>query len=236
MLYVFKWYGLLRQSVYPASGYTFTTESSIRRLYCSRTNPETLNYLAHIFLSGDDESLLLGNFIADAVKGKQLELYPAGVARGIRLHRLIDAYTDTHPVVSESKARLRPHFRKYAPVVADLYFDHFLARRFPEFSNEPLAAYTARVYTLINAHLPHLPTRVQYFFPYMMRQNWLLSYAEVSGIAQALNGLSHRTSFVSGMERAGEELLQNYTLYDADFSLFFPELMAYVEEMLPELP
>ncbi|MBF8962477.1 DUF479 domain-containing protein [Pontibacter sp. FD36] len=194
-----------------------------------------MNYLAHIFLSGDDEELLLGNFIADAVKGKQLELYPAGIARGIKLHRLIDTYTDTHPVVSETKARLRPHFRKYAPVVADLYFDHFLASRFDEFSNESLEPYTTRIYTLINQHLPNLPERVQYFFPYMMRQNWLLSYAEVSGIAQALGGLSRRTSFESGMERAGEELLENYILYGEDFSLFFPELIAYVEEVLPEL-
>lgn len=194
-----------------------------------------MNYLAHIFLSGDDEELLLGNFIADAVKGKQLEQYPAGIARGIRLHRLIDTYTDTHPVVSETKARLRPRFRKYAPVVADLYFDHFLASRFEEFSSESLEAYTSRVYTLINRHLPHLPERVQYFFPYMMRQNWLLSYAEVSGIAQALGGLSRRASFESGMERAGEELLENYALYGADFHLFFPDLIAYVEEVLPEL-
>lgn len=194
-----------------------------------------MNYLAHVFLSGNDEALLLGNFIADAVKGKQLELYPSDVARGIRLHRLIDAYTDTHPVVSETKARLRPHFRKYAPVVADLYFDHFLASRFNEFSTEPLEAYTSRVYTLINRHLASLPERVQHFFPYMMRQNWLLSYAEVTGIAQALGGLSRRTSFDSGMERAGEELLENYTLYDTDFTLFFPELIAYVGEVLPEL-
>jgi acyl carrier protein phosphodiesterase len=194
-----------------------------------------LNYLAHIFLSGDDEALLIGNFIADAVKGKQLELYPEGIARGIRLHRLIDSFTDTHPVVRETKARLRPHFRKYAPVVADLYFDHFLASRFEEFASEPLKPYTSRVYTLIDQHLPNLPERVQYFFPYMMRQNWLLSYAEVSGIAQALGGLSRRTSFESGMERAGEELLENYTLYDAEFSLFFPELIAYVEKVLPDL-
>ncbi|PKV75408.1 acyl carrier protein phosphodiesterase [Pontibacter ramchanderi] len=194
-----------------------------------------MNYLAHIFLSGDDEALLIGNFIADAVKGKQQDLYPEGIARGIKLHRLIDTYTDSHPVVNETKARLRPHFRKYAPVVADLYFDHFLANRFAEFSSEPLEAYTSRIYTLINQNLPNLPERVQYFFPYMMRQNWLVSYAQVSGIAQALGGLSRRTAFESGMERAGEELLQNYALYGQDFTLFFPELIAYVEEVLPEL-
>jgi acyl carrier protein phosphodiesterase len=194
-----------------------------------------LNYLAHVFLSGSDEQLLVGNFIADAVKGKQAALYPQGIARGIRLHRLIDSYTDTHPVVAETKARLRPRYRKYAPVVADLYFDHFLASRFEEYATESLESYTARVYTLINRHFELLPERVQHFFPYMMKQNWLLSYAQVTGIGQALGGLSRRTSFVSGMETAGEELLENYSLYNRDFSLFFPELKAYVEEVLQNL-
>ena len=194
-----------------------------------------MNYLAHVFLSGSDEQLLVGNFIADAVKGKQAALYPQGIARGIRLHRLIDSYTDTHPVVAETKARLRPRYRKYAPVVADLYFDHFLASRFEEYATESLESYTARVYTLINRHFELLPERVQHFFPYMMKQNWLLSYAQVTGIGQALGGLSRRTSFVSGMETAGEELLENYSLYNRDFSLFFPELKAYVEEVLQNL-
>ncbi|WP_018477856.1 acyl carrier protein phosphodiesterase [Pontibacter roseus] len=194
-----------------------------------------MNYLAHTFLSGDDEELLIGNFIADAVKGKQAARFAPGIARGIRLHRLIDTYTDTHPVVAQTKARLRPRYKKYAPVVADLYFDHFLARRFGEFSEEPLERYTARVYTLIDAHFELLPERVQYFFPYMMRQNWLLSYAEVAGIGQALGGLSRRTSFESGMETAGEELLENYSLYNEEFSAFFPELIAYVKQMIQEL-
>lgn len=194
-----------------------------------------MNYLAHTFLSGNDDELLIGNFIADAVKGKQAALYSPGIARGIRLHRLIDTYTDTHPVVAETKARLRPRYRKYAPVVADLYFDHFLASRFDEFSGEPLPQYTDRVYTLINKHFDELPERVQYFFPYMMKQNWLLSYAEVSGIGRALGGLSRRTSFESGMDTAGEELLENYSLYNREFSIFFPELMAYVEETILSL-
>jgi acyl carrier protein phosphodiesterase len=194
-----------------------------------------LNYLAHTFLSGNDDELLLGNFIADAVKGKQLLLYPAGIARGIKLHRLIDTYTDTHPVVSETKARLRPLYKKYAPVVADLYFDHFLASRFDEFSSESLQSFTARVYALINENLETLPERVQYFFPYMMRQDWLCSYAQVVGIGQALAGLSRRTAFESGMETAGEELQLNYSAYNEDFSLFFPELLAYVEEVKTQL-
>ncbi len=191
-----------------------------------------MNYLAHLYLSGNDEELLLGNFIADAVKGKKAALYSPGITRGIYLHRLIDAYTDTHPVVADSKIRLREKYKKYATVIVDLYYDHFLANQFERFADESLANYSQRAYSLINHHLPNLPERVQYFFPYMMEQNWLLEYAKIDGISRALTGLSRRTSFVSGMETAGEELALNYSLYQQEFDAFFPELELYVQECL----
>lgn len=194
-----------------------------------------MNFLAHLYLSGNDEELLLGNFIADAVKGKQAEVYAPGIAKGIKLHRLIDSYTDSHPVVAETKARLRPKYRKFAPVVADVYYDHFLAKQFEQFSLLPLAEYADEVYAFINKHFLLLPPKVQHFFPYMMRQNWLLSYAGLEGIAKALTGLSRRAAFESGMETAAEELQENYEFYAADFNAFFPDLIQYVKEVKPLL-
>ena len=194
-----------------------------------------MNYLAHVFLSGDNKELLLGNFIADAVKGKQMDLYAPGIIRGIRLHRLIDTYTDTHPIVSESKSRLRPVYKKYAPVIADLYYDHFLAKNFRNYSSIDLPVFTKDVYELIQQYYETLPDRVQHFFPYMMRQDWLNSYASIHGIGQALGGLSRRTTFESGMETAAEELLLNYEAYQQEFKAFFPELIAYVERVKEEL-
>ncbi|WP_162053910.1 acyl carrier protein phosphodiesterase [Pontibacter pamirensis] len=188
-----------------------------------------MNFLAHIYLSGEDEALLIGNFIADAVKGKQVDLYTPGIAKGIRLHRLIDHYTDTHPVVAETKARLRPKYRKFAPVIADMYYDHFLAANFENYAPKPLSAFAQEVYALIQQHYELLPPRVQHLFPYMQQHNWLLSYAQLEGIAQALTGMSRRAKFVSGMETAGEELQEHYTLYAAEFETFFPELVQFVE-------
>ncbi|WP_187260711.1 acyl carrier protein phosphodiesterase [Pontibacter beigongshangensis] len=194
-----------------------------------------MNYLAHIYLSGDEEELLIGNFIADAVKGKQVEQYQEGIARGIRLHRLIDSYTDTHPVVRQTKLRLRPHFRKYAPVVADVFYDHFLAKGFEQYADVSLPAFAKQVYRIIENRFLLLPPKVQYFFPYMMRQDWLASYAEVEGIRRALVGMSRRTAFTSGMELAGDELEANYGRYGADFDTFFPDLVHYVEQVKKEL-
>ncbi|NEM98836.1 acyl carrier protein phosphodiesterase [Pontibacter burrus] len=194
-----------------------------------------MNYLAHLYLSGNNEELMLGNFIADAVKGKQAANYSSGIARGIYLHRFIDSFTDTHPIVAETKARLREKYKKYAPVVADLFYDHFLATSFEQYANETLESYTDRTYSLINSYLPALPAKVQHFFPYMKEQNWLLGYAEIEGISRALTGLSRRTSFESNMETAGEELALNYSLYQQDFEAFFPELVIYVEGVKTEL-
>jgi len=188
-----------------------------------------LNYLAHSFLSGNDEELLVGNFIADSVRGSQLQLYPEKIAQGIILHRQIDTFTDSHPVVQQTKERLRPNYRKYAGVIADIYYDHFLAINFDQYSDLGLANYTQHVYNSVQRHHAILPERVLYFLPYMIEQDWLLNYANLEGIRRSLTGLSRRTAFVSNMETAADELRKNYHLYLHEFNIFFPDLMAYVK-------
>ncbi|MDX5345995.1 MAG: ACP phosphodiesterase [Hymenobacteraceae bacterium] len=189
-----------------------------------------MNFLAHIFLSGSDEGLLLGNFIADSVKGKQALQYPERVQQGILLHRQIDFFTDTHPVVAKSKDRLRPQYRKYAGVIADIFYDHFLAANFDHFSEIQLKNYVNQVYRLFEQNQQWFPERVKHFLPYMIGQNWLEAYAGLKGIDRALSGLSRRTTFESGMDVAVQELEQHYDLYQQEFQLFFPELQAFVEE------
>jgi len=191
-----------------------------------------LNYLAHSFLSGNDPELLVGNFIADSVRGSQLQLYPEKVVKGIILHRQIDTFTDTHPVVQQSKDRLRPTYRKYAGVITDVYYDHFLAVNFQHYANITLSEYAQNVYALIQSHASILPERVLYFLPYMVKQNWLLNYANLEGIGRSLTGLSRRTTFISHMETAVADLEEHYDLYFAEFKAFFPELRAFVQEQL----
>ena len=194
-----------------------------------------MNYLAHAFLSGTNNELLVGNFIADSVRGSQLQHFPSWVAQGIVLHRQIDAFTDSHPVVQKSKERLRPKYRKYAGVITDIYYDHFLAANFNTFSPIKLPQYAQHVYDVVNRYEAILPERVNYFLPYMVKQNWLLSYAEITGIRKSLTGLSRRTTFISDMETAADELEENYSMYATEFFLFFPDLQAYVRDCLQAL-
>lgn len=193
-----------------------------------------MNYLAHVFLSGSDEELMVGNFIADSVRGSQLGLFPERIAAGIILHRQIDTFTDCHPVVQRTKERLRPHYRKYAGVVADMFYDHFLAVQFDRYSAQPLADYCQQIYRAVQRYQDILPEKVKYFLPYMIEQNWLLNYANFNGMRRSLTGLSRRTTFVSHMDTAASELENHYPLYERDFQAFFPELQAYVVRQLAD--
>ncbi|MBJ6145955.1 ACP phosphodiesterase [Hymenobacter sp. BT559] len=195
-----------------------------------------MNFLAHLYLAGPDATApayadhLLGQFIADSVPGRQFEQYLPEVQAGIRMHRAIDTFTDQHPVVRRTTARLRDAgYGKYAGVVADMFYDHFLARNFEEYAGEALGGFTQRVYAVLAGRAAEFPAPVQRFFPYLVQQNWLLGYAEIAGIERALQGLSRRASPGSGMETAGAELRRNYAAYEADFRVFFPELLAFVK-------
>jgi acyl carrier protein phosphodiesterase len=201
-----------------------------------------MNFLAHLYLAGPDATApvyadhLLGQFIADSVPGRQLEAYRAEVQAGIRMHRAIDTFTDQHSVVRRTTARLREAGAgKYAGVVSDMFYDHFLAVNFSEFSAESLPDFTQRVYGVLAGRAAEFPAPVQRFFPYLVQQNWLLGYVQITGIERALQGLSRRASPGSGMETAGAELRRNYPAYEADFREFFPALRAFVE-MGPSSP
>jgi len=197
-----------------------------------------MNFLAHLLLAGPPNASkyadwLLGQFIADSVPGRQFERYPPAVQVGIKAHRAIDTFTDQHSVVRRATARLRAAgYGKYAGVVADVFFDHFLARDFARFSPEPLASFTRRVYAQLASREPEFPAPVQRFFPYLVQHDWLGNYADISGIVQALTGLSRRASPGSNMETAGVELRRQYAAYEADFQEFFPQLVAYAATLL----
>ncbi|HQQ96089.1 MAG TPA: ACP phosphodiesterase [Cyclobacteriaceae bacterium] len=184
-----------------------------------------MNFLAHLYLSGDHPQVMVGNFIGDFVKGRDLaHQYPPDIVRGIEMHRAIDDYTDHHPIVRISKSRLWPKYRHYSGVITDIYFDHFLASQWDDYSSTSLADYATGAYQHLLEHEEILPERVLQMLPYMMKGNWLLNYREVEGIRRALSGMSRRASFVSNMEHAAGDLTESYAEFRQDFDQFFPAL------------
>jgi acyl carrier protein phosphodiesterase len=194
-----------------------------------------MNFLAHIYLSGNDEEIKIGNFIADHIKGSAINLLPEKVKRGVKLHRMIDAFTDSHPIVAESKSRLYPEFKKYAPVITDIYYDHFLASRWLDYSEEPLPSYAEKFYEMATGYLEIFPERTKQMFTYMQANNWLVTYATTEGIDRVLTGMSRRTPFASNMENAAAELEKNYSQYENEFKPFFEELKKFSEKLRGEL-
>lgn len=192
-----------------------------------------MNYLAHLFLAGNEINMLIGNFIADHVKGSGIDSFNPVIQSGIRMHRAIDRFTDSHPVVSESIQRLRPVYRKYAGVIVDIYYDHFLATSWKHYCDESLSSFTNRTYRLLSSQKDILPARSQRILSYMSTYDWLQSYAHLGGIHQAFKGMASRTTFESGMEHASFTLEKNYELFQKEFNIFFPMLIEFVSSEFP---
>ncbi len=191
-----------------------------------------MNFLAHIYLSGSNEELTMGNFIGDFVKGSQFDHFPEDIQRGIHLHRSIDQYTDTHPVVLRSKERLRPDFRHYSPVITDVFYDHFLARDWMKFSKIDLEKFTKDFYTLTEKYRDMFPDPAKHMLTYMKRDNWLFNYRLVEGMQRALSGMARRTTFDSRMEHAVAALKKHYEEFGEEFHEFFPELEQHCREFI----
>lgn len=194
-----------------------------------------MNFLAHIYLSGDDNAITIGNFIADGIRGNDYKKFPKDIQTGIILHRHIDTFTDTHKIVRQSTKRLHKNYGHYSGVIVDILYDHFLAKNWKTYSNVPLAKYVGDFYDLLEDNFDILPTRVQKMMPYMIANNWLLSYASVDGIAKVLEGMNRRTQNRSKMNLAVNELEEFYDEFENEFTLFFDELIEFSKQKLKEL-
>ena len=189
-----------------------------------------MNFLAHLYLSGNNEPLRIGNFIADSVKGSSYRDFPEGIQKGILLHRAIDDYSDHHPVFAKSVQRLRPKYRKYSGVIVDIFYDHFLAKNWKEYSDKPLEQFSGEVHTLMLKNILFMPEKSLMFLKYAIHTNRLVSYATLQGMEEVLNGMSRRTVFQSNMEFAVEDLKENYAEFEAEFRIFFEEAEKFVKE------
>ncbi len=198
-----------------------------------------MNYLAHLYLAEDSEESLLGNLLGDFVKGRLEDQYGAEIIKGIKTHRKVDAYTDQHPKFLESKMLLDPDLRRYAGIIVDLSFDHFLAKNWSQYSSIDLNEFTNRVYYILLKHENHLPAKLRQRMPYMIGDDWLGSYRNVDTIGLALNAISRRLG--NRFERARiikngiHDIKSNYTHLEKNFSEFFPEVISFVNEYRKEL-
>lgn len=195
-----------------------------------------MNYLAHVYLAEDSDDALVGNLLGDFVRGKvQDHDWPPAIARGIRLHRRVDSFTDTHPIVQRSKARLPAERRRVAGIVVDVAYDHFLALHWEHFSATPLPSFTQRVYRALEKHSTLWPARLAQMAPYMINDDWLYRYRRPDVAARVLDGIARRLRRPEALLGSGVEMLDAYEGLRTDFFAFFPDLVDYAHRCREEL-
>jgi len=192
-----------------------------------------MNFLAHAFLSRSSPELLIGGLLGDFVKGRErLQQYSLAVCAGIHLHRAIDRYTDAHAIVHASCALISPARRRFAAILVDVFYDHFLARHWQRYADLPLEEFTQQVYSTLLPHIASYPERLQCILPRMAADDWLASYAEIESVDAALHGIARRFQrYPRAVVLADgvQELLLNYAALEQHFLEFFPELLGFVE-------
>ncbi|WP_231494739.1 ACP phosphodiesterase [Polaribacter sp. Hel_I_88] len=194
-----------------------------------------MNFLAHLYLSQNNTNIMIGNFIADHIRGNNYEGFSKEIQQGIFLHREIDTFTDAHKIVRKSKRRLHKRYRHYDGVIIDIFYDYFLAKNWATYSAIPLDVYTKSVYQLFDKISSELPAKSQQFIKYMIEYDILFNYQYKEGIAKVLNGMNHRTKGKSQMNLAIEDLSLLEAELQEDFTSFFQDLLDFTNQKLKVL-
>ena len=194
-----------------------------------------MNFLAHLYLSQNDTNIMIGNFIADHIRGNNYEGFSKEIQQGIFLHREIDTFTDAHEIVRKSKRRLHERYRHYDGVIIDIFYDYFLAKNWDDYSEIPLDVYTDGINKMFGEISDELPVKSQNFIKYMIEYNILFNYKNKEGITKVLNGMNARTKGKSQMNLAIEDLNLLETELEEDFTLFFKDLIAHTNQKFKEI-
>ncbi len=187
-----------------------------------------MNFLAHIYLSDNDENLIVGNFLGDFLSNKGVAALPEPIQEGVRLHRKIDTFTDQHAFVRQSTARLRPKHGKYSPVLLDVFHDYILAKNWERYSNSNLRDFTKDAYQILLAHVQLMPDFLRQRLPLMVADDWLMRYSTPAGLNFTFSRLKLRSSHPEFFDDALSSLEENYPDLEREFNLFFPEICEFV--------
>lgn len=178
---------------------------------------------------------MIGNFIADAIRGNKYKHFSEEIQKGIILHRHIDTYTDQHPIVRKSKRRLHERYGHYDGVIIDLFYDHFLAKNWDDYCKIPLDIYAQNFYSLLHEHYDVLPEKTKQMLPYLEQYNWLYNYRFFEGMQQVMEGMNRRTKMKSQMHLSIEDLKEHYQDFENDFTLFFKDLITFSKHKMTTL-
>lgn len=194
-----------------------------------------MNFLAHTYLSDNNIKIAIGNLVGDMVKGDAWKNYEKDISIGLQLHRAIDDFTDKHEVFLRTRDLVKPYFNRYAGIVADIYYDHFLARDWNDYHPQDLQKFVNNLYKNLIKYYTSLPSRGQRVIPFMILSNWLGTYGHFEPLHQTFLGMHRRTQERGNMHLAVEVLQKHYPEIESDFMEFFPELVEFSKKKLKDL-
>ena len=174
--------------------------------------------------------------MGDFIRGVNISQLPESIARGVQNHQAVDRFTDSHAGVKRLKASFSDQRRRYAGIILDVVFDHFLIKHWRMYSKEDLGAFTDYCYESLLSFQHMMPERMSHRVEWMVRFDLLNSYAELKGIANALNGISGRIRFENRLAGAIEEVADHYEILQQGFMEFFAELRTHVRDLKIEEP
>ena len=189
-----------------------------------------MNYLAHIYLARYSDEAMLGALLGDFVKPGADGQFSAVTQAEILIHRKVDTFTDSHPVVLAAKSLFDGPGRRYSGILLDVFYDHVLAQQWARYSELPLAEFIAGFYGTLRRHAAVLPPKLAELAPYMIEQDWLGSYHSYAGVDRAVRRMSTRLSKNGHLLREGlADLKANHAQLESGFHAFFPDLIAFVD-------
>ena len=194
-----------------------------------------MNFLGHIYLSGPDTELAIGNLVADQIKGNRISELPDKIKSGIVLHRLIDEFTDNHGSYKKCVRELFPNYRHYSRVIIDMYFDHFLAANWDNFHKTPLKIYSNRFYEKLEKSCFYFNDQVQYFICNLINQKWLEKYSNLKDLEVILKQMEGRTKFPSKLAASTYDLIEKYTYFESHFFHFMEDVTFFSKNKLKDL-
>ncbi len=199
-----------------------------------------MNFLAHCALSvsrsgvPENPQFVVGGFLGDFVKGAVPSQLPPDVQTGIRLHRRIDAFSAVQDDIKTSIARLPAPTRRLAPVFIDLVADHFLARHFEAVHGEPLAAFSSRVYLILEQHESLFPGDAVRFSRFLRDRDLLGRYVDIDPIERAFRRIAERLGRGEAVHESMAALRVDYREFEDDFLRYYPALKAHASDWLNE--
>ncbi len=188
-----------------------------------------MNYLAHAFLSFNNEHITIGNFIADHIKLADADKLPPEIKKGVLIHRRIDYFTDTHPLFIKSKRHFYEGFERYSGVLVDIYYDYILAKNFDKYSEVGLEPFVKNIYSVLEKNKEHLPESSIGFLNYVLQRNTFFEYSKIEGIELVLQHLSYRINHGVFLNESLPLFLKYEKEIEEEFIDFFEDLIKDVK-------